>query len=487
MAGADERTFVLQTASRPACKVGDRAVIGWSIGGELHELRTRVVRGIGVPSELSVARHGIITRTGDRRGAARFVLVAGGSLLLDDREVLGFTHDLSVHGVGLLLDGETPALGTRGALEVRDALGVLLPRTEVRVVHTSETRQPGVARVGLRFDDPQRVAAATEPPARPARVAALRASRHRLRGGPRARSRSRAARPARESSKSQPRPASTPAVQSSEPTRMRSSVPPSLCASSASVGGRRRAAWSTGRSSSTSTSHRQGTRASDWLTCPTASNPVRRLDRRLVREPRGAHAIDAEGAQIVAAVVERGEVPAPVVHDEAVRAQLASRPLARERAVRRAHAPAAPDRVGQQQCHHAADRGGARRAARETERLLQRLHLTAQRGGEHAQDLLERAVHRICLALGRETARADQAEHDRHGLVVGQHQRREAVAGADAVAAADAALPLDRDVERLQRRHVAPHGASVDLEPPRDLPAGRERLRLQDLEQLEQP
>jgi hypothetical protein len=162
VAAGDERNFVLQTASRPACKVGDRAVIGWSIGGELHELRTRVVRPFGIPSELTVARHGIITRTGDRRGVARFVLVAGGSLLLDDRDLLGFTHDLSIHGVGLLLEGDTPALGTRGGLEVRDALGVLLPRTDVRVVHTSETRQPGVARIGLAFDDPERVAAATE-------------------------------------------------------------------------------------------------------------------------------------------------------------------------------------------------------------------------------------------------------------------------------------------------------------------------------------
>ena len=92
----------------------------------------------------------------------RFVLVAGGSLLLDDdREILGFTHDLSIHGVGLLLEGATPALGTRGGLEVRDALGVLLPRANVRVVHTSETRQEGVARVGLAFDDPDRVAGAT--------------------------------------------------------------------------------------------------------------------------------------------------------------------------------------------------------------------------------------------------------------------------------------------------------------------------------------
>jgi PilZ domain-containing protein len=162
VAAADDRTFVLQTASRPGCRVGDRAVVGWSIGGELHELRTRVVRGFGMAAELVVSRHGIITRTGDRRGVARFVLVAGGSLLLeDDSEVLGFTHDLSIHGVGLLLEGRTPALGTRGGLEVHDALGVLLPRSTVRVMHTSETKQPGVARVGLAFDDPERVAGAT--------------------------------------------------------------------------------------------------------------------------------------------------------------------------------------------------------------------------------------------------------------------------------------------------------------------------------------
>jgi hypothetical protein len=162
VAGGDERSFCLQTASRPQCKLGDRAVVGWSIGGELFELRTRVVRGFDVSSELMIARHGIITRTGDRRGVARFVLVAGGSLELDDREVLGFTHDLSIHGVGLLLEGDTPPLGTHGGLEISDALGVLLPRTNVRVAHTSETSHAGVARVGLAFDDPRRVAAATE-------------------------------------------------------------------------------------------------------------------------------------------------------------------------------------------------------------------------------------------------------------------------------------------------------------------------------------
>jgi hypothetical protein len=161
IAGGDERSLVLETASRPGCKIGDRAVVGWSIGGELYELRTRVVRDFGMSAELTVARQGIITRTGDRRGVVRFVLVAGGSLLLEDREVLGFTHDLSIHGVGLLLEGATPPIGTHGGLEVSDGLGVLLPRANVRVMHTSETTQPGVARVGLAFDDPDRVAGAT--------------------------------------------------------------------------------------------------------------------------------------------------------------------------------------------------------------------------------------------------------------------------------------------------------------------------------------
>src|SRR5882724_8136775 len=71
VAGGDERTLALQTASRAACKVGDRAVIGWSIGGELYELRTRVTRGYDISSQLTISRQGIITRTGDRRGVVR--------------------------------------------------------------------------------------------------------------------------------------------------------------------------------------------------------------------------------------------------------------------------------------------------------------------------------------------------------------------------------------------------------------------------------
>ena len=72
--------------------------------------------------------------------------------------------------------------------------------------------------------------------------------------------------------------------------------------------------------------------------------------------------------------------------------------------------------------------------------------------------------------VGPEPARGEQAEHHRHRVVLGQHERREPEAGSHAVAAADAALALDRDPELLERRDVAAHRAAVDLEPVGDLP-----------------
>ena len=161
VAGADERYFVLQTAGRLPCKVGDRAVIGWSIGGELHELRTRVVRPYGLASELTVSRHGIITRTGDRRGVARFVLVAGGSLLVTASARSSASRTTSRSTASGCCWKARRRRSARAAASRCGCVGVLLPRATVRVVHTSETRQEGVARVGLAFDDPARVAGAT--------------------------------------------------------------------------------------------------------------------------------------------------------------------------------------------------------------------------------------------------------------------------------------------------------------------------------------
>ena len=139
-----------------ACKVGDRAVVGWSIGGELHELRTRVVRGL----RHRVGADGLAPRDHHphRRPPRRRALRARRRrqpAARRDREVLGFTHDLSIHGVGLLLEGETP--GARHARRARGA-GRARRAAAARRTCASCTRarraQEGVARVGLALRRP---------------------------------------------------------------------------------------------------------------------------------------------------------------------------------------------------------------------------------------------------------------------------------------------------------------------------------------------
>ena len=102
-------------------------------------------------------------------------------------------------------------------------------------------------------------------------------------------------------------------------------------------------------------------------------------------------------------------------------------------------------------------------------------------------DLGERIVGCRAFGVEPETAGREEAEHQHDRFVVAQHQGREPVARAHAVAAADASLPLDRDAELLERRDVPAKRADVDLEPVRELPARRDRLRLQGLEEREQP
>ena len=79
--------------------------------------------------------------------------------------------------------------------------------------------------------------------------------------------------------KSQPRPASTLAIQSSDSTRMRSTVcvPRRHRRARRASSGIRAAVAASGRSSTTSTSQRQGTLASECATCATASNAAGRL------------------------------------------------------------------------------------------------------------------------------------------------------------------------------------------------------------------
>ena len=262
-------------------------------------------------------------------------------------------------------------------------------------------------------------------------------------------------------------------------------MPAGSSTSSASVAGIRRTASSTGRSSSTSTSHVQGTLASERVTCATASNPSGGGTQTAVDERRARHPVDPERAQVVAQVIVSGEVPTSRVDDEAVRTDFALRLLPAERAVSGAEPAAATDRVGEQE-HGSGVGGRAARRGREAERLLQRLDLTAERRRQHAVDLRERAVDGSRRAVGSGAARREEAEHDDDRLLVAEHQRWQPVPRPDPVPAPDAALPLDGDPEALQHADVAPHRARVDLEPAGDLAPGRERPRLEQFEQLEQ-
>ena len=178
-----------------------------------------------------------------------------------------------------------------------------------------------------------------------------------------------------------------------------------------------------------STSWPQGTRASERLTCSTASKPSGAGSAAVVEQNRPAHTVDPERAQVVAQVVVRGEVPAGRMDDEAVGAQLAPGPLARVGAVPGPDAAPAADGVGEQEDGVARHRRPGPRRGGEAERRLERDDPPAEEVGQHAVDLRERAVGRALAAVEPLPARRDQPEHDGDRLVVREHERRQAVPG----------------------------------------------------------
>ena len=92
----------------------------------------------------------------------------------------------------------------------------------------------------------------------------------------------------------------------------------------------------------------------------------------------------------------------------------------------------------------------------------------------------------IATGVEPEPSRRGEPDDDHHDLVLAQHQRRQPVAGLQAIPAADATLALDRDPELLEVVDVAPDRAAVDAEVIRDLAAARNRPGLEQLEDLEQ-
>jgi hypothetical protein len=102
-------------------------------------------------------------------------------------------------------------------------------------------------------------------------------------------------------------------------------------------------------------------------------------------------------------------------------------------------------------------------------------------------DLRESALHRPRIRVEALASSGHQPQHDDDRFVVGEHQGREAIAGPDAIAAADSPLSLDGDPKLLEGRDVAPDRPRIDREPVGDLAPGRQRPGLEKLEQLEEP
>ena len=101
-------------------------------------------------------------------------------------------------------------------------------------------------------------------------------------------------------------------------------------------------------------------------------------------------------------------------------------------------------------------------------------------------NLREGTSDRLGWAGQSELARSDYTKGDDDGLVIVQHQRRKSVPRANAIATAYSALTFDRYAEIVERGDIAPDRPAIDAEPVGDLGPGREVLRLEQLEQLEQ-
>ena len=97
-------------------------------------------------------------------------------------------------------------------------------------------------------------------------------------------------------------------------------------------------------------------------------------------------------------------------------------------------------------------------------RHAQRVDPAAQPRRHDLHDLGERADGGLVDAGDAALGGGPQADRERDGLVVVDHERREGGAGGELVAAGDAARRIDRVAEVAQPVDVAPQGARRDPE-----------------------
>jgi hypothetical protein len=129
--------------------------------------------------------------------------------------------------------------------------------------------------------------------------------------------------------------------------------------------------------------------------------------------------------------------------------------------------------------------GGLALKVREAQRLAHCGDPFVQRGGQDALDLGQRgghARHGVSEAFG-----GQEPDDDRGGLVVGEHQRWQAVTREQPVPAVAPALGDDRDPEVAQAQGVASDGPLIHAEPGGQFRAGQLAAGLQQLQHGQHP
>lgn len=198
--------------------------------------------------------------------------------------------------------------------------------------------------------------------------------------------------------------------------------------------------------------------------------------------PRVGDAVQPERAVLAGVRVGARHVPAAGVDDESVGVHHAAAAPAGAVGVRDRDRPVGLDRGRDGEQDRAVRRGRRGRGRREREGAEDGVEPAGEAVREDPPDLGGRRL------VGRRQsgpAARDQAEHHGERFVVGEHERRHAVAGAEPVTAVPAADRLDGHVEVDQVVHVAAHGPLVDIEPLGELREGPQAARLQQLQQRE--
>ena len=205
---------------------------------------------------------------------------------------------------------------------------------------------------------------------------------------------------------------------------------------------------------------------------------------------RCGDAVEPEEPHLAARRVRAGHVPARGVRDDAVGVQGAVTATAVAVDVADGDRRAVPGSLREEQQHVGLRGGGRARPGRggEGDGLRERPQPGRQRSGQHAAQLGRGALgghggRRRRLG----PAEREQAQQHGEGFLVGEHQRRHAVARGEPVAAVAAAHRADRDVQVDEVGHVAAHGALVDGEAFSQLGDRAGAARLQDLQQGQHP